>query len=86
MVVHTFDPRTQRQRQMDLCEFKASQVYSRVRCKTANDTQRNPFSKQSKIKNIIKRNRIFKKPHKDVKYTENWVTFCYYLVFELLDC
>ena len=41
-VVDTFNPSTPgRQRQVDLCEFKASLVYG-TSCRTARTTQRNP--------------------------------------------
>jgi hypothetical protein len=42
-----------RQRQVDLCEFKASVVY-RVSSRTARATQRNPVSKNKKTKQMNK--------------------------------
>ncbi|EGW07661.1 hypothetical protein I79_013644 [Cricetulus griseus] len=44
-MVHTFNPSTRgRQRQEDLCEFKASLVY-RASSRTARATQRNSVSR-----------------------------------------
>lgn len=40
MVVHTFNPSSQGRRQVDLCESKASLVYT-VSSKQAQDTQHN---------------------------------------------
>jgi hypothetical protein len=41
-MAHTFNPRTHgRQRQVDLCELKASLIY-RASSRTARATQRNP--------------------------------------------
>jgi hypothetical protein len=42
-----------KQRQVDLCEFKASVIY-RVSSRTARDKQRNPISKKKKKINKIK--------------------------------
>jgi hypothetical protein len=47
VVVHTSIPAHRRQRQADLCEFKASLVY-RVSSRTARGTQRNLVSKKNK--------------------------------------
>ena len=44
IMVHAFNPSTQRQRQEDICKFKVSLVY-RIRFITAKDTQRNPKNK-----------------------------------------
>jgi hypothetical protein len=44
MVVHTFNLSTQRQRQVDLCEFETSLV-NRVSSRAIRATQRNPVSK-----------------------------------------
>ena len=44
----------QRQRQVDLCEFKANLVY-RVSFKTARATQRNPVSKKQTNKKVRKK-------------------------------
>jgi hypothetical protein len=44
VVVHDFNPSTTEQKQVDLCEFKASLVY-RVSSRTDRDTQRNPVMK-----------------------------------------
>ena len=41
VVAHTLIPALRRQRQTDVCEFKASQVY-RASSRTARATQRNP--------------------------------------------
>ena len=43
--MHTFIPALKRQRQADLCEFKASLVYI-VSYSSARATQRNPVSKK----------------------------------------
>jgi hypothetical protein len=45
-----------RQRQVDLCEFKASLVY-RASSRTAKATQRNPLSKTNKQTNKTKEER-----------------------------
>jgi len=45
MVVQACNPSTQRQKQVDLCEFKASLVY-RVTSRTARATQRSPVKKE----------------------------------------
>ena len=47
-MAHPFNPST-RQRQVDLCEFKASLVF-RVSSSTARTTHRNPVSKIQKEK------------------------------------
>ena len=44
VVAHTFNPSTGRQRQVDLCEFKASLVYLES-SRTARTIQRNPVLK-----------------------------------------
>jgi hypothetical protein len=49
MVVHTSNQALGRQRQVDLCELKASLVY-RVSSRTARATQKNPVSKKTKNK------------------------------------
>lgn len=50
--MHTFNTSTQRQRQADLCEFKASLVYV-VSSKTAKATQGDPVSEKKKTKKQI---------------------------------
>ena len=50
VVAHAFNPSTQRERQVDLCEFEASLVY-RVRARTGSQaTERNPVSNNQKTK------------------------------------
>ena len=49
MVAHAFNSSTRRERQVDLCEFKASLVY-RASSRTARATQRNPLSKYQRKK------------------------------------
>jgi hypothetical protein len=44
VVVHTFNPSIQTQRQVDLCELEASLVY-RMSSRRARATQRNPVLK-----------------------------------------
>jgi hypothetical protein len=53
-----------RQRQEDLCEFKASMVY-RVSSRTARATQKNPVSKKQKQKNKNKKNQTNKNKNKN---------------------
>ena len=54
MEVQAFNPSTGRERQVDLCEFKASLVY-KVRYRTARTaTQRNPVSKKQNKTTIKK--------------------------------
>jgi hypothetical protein len=45
----TLIPTLRRQKQSDLCEFKASLVYG-ASSRTAGNIQRNPFSKKNKTK------------------------------------
>mgnify|MGYP007046044715 CR=1 FL=1 len=60
-VAHTFNHSTWKQRQEDLCEFKAYLVYS-VSSRTVRDTQRdsvsktNQMNKQTKIRQILNYN------------------------------
>ena len=50
VMVHAFNPSTQKQRQADICEFKTSLIY-RASFRTARAvTQRNPVSKKTTIK------------------------------------
>lgn len=51
MAVHAFIPRLKRQRQVNLCEFKASMLY-RASSRIAGATQRNHISKKKMNKNI----------------------------------
>ena len=76
-------PALGRQKQADLCEFKDNLVY-RVSARTAKDTQRNPVSKNQKLKKI-KEIEFKIKPCKDGKYTKNLDTACYCVVFQLFD-
>jgi hypothetical protein len=53
VMVHTLMPALGKQRQINLCEFKASLVY-RVNSKTAKATQRNSVSKNKTKQNKTK--------------------------------